>query len=252
MQDICRLCASPAPLAFTKTQLKKHLVRYFRCTECEALQTEAPYWIDEAYQNLNFARDTGMVARTLATGRLILALALDQRLDRNDRLLDFGGGTGLLTRYLRDYGLNGFWCDKYAQNIFALGFESTLAPAKLITAFEVFEHLPQPRQEIAALLAQQPDFLLISTKLYQGQDISWWYLLEDGQHVQFYSKKGLETLAQTHHYHLNTDGSTFHLFSKKKLPTRYLKHLCKKSQSLKIETRARSRWASRTEEDHRA
>ena len=37
-------------------------------------------------------------------------------------VLDIGGGTGLLTRLLRDVGFEAQWSDEYCDNIFAQGF----------------------------------------------------------------------------------------------------------------------------------
>lgn len=252
LQEICRLCSKHSIPVFKKKQLGKLLVQYFLCTSCRSLQTESPTWIEEAYQNLNFAKDTGMVARTLFASHLILELAIAMDFKRDDLLLDHGGGTGLLTRILRDLGLNAFWSDKYAKNIFSLGFEKEISKVpspKLITAFEVFEHLSQPKIEIEALLQQSPDFILFSTKLYQGQDASWWYLLEDGQHLQFYSKEGLELVAKNFNYHFCTEGSTYHLFSKKRLPSNFLKKICKKALKASSQRRAQKKWGSRTQED---
>ncbi len=247
----CRVCDGPTTSLFTKVQLKKYEVHYFRCLQCGGAQTETPFWLEEAYNGFSFAQDTGMVARTLMTSQLSLALAYSFKFSRETFCLDLGGGTGLLTRRLRDCGLNAFWNDKYAKNIFAIGFEDDFSSCHkpvLLTAFEVFEHLAHPQEEIGFFLKKQPDFLLFSTKLYCGQDKNWWYFLEDGQHVQFYSAQGLHLLASRHDYHFCTDGNTFHLFSREKLPQNLFKRLFKLLPS--IEKKAVERWGSRTEMDH--
>jgi len=197
-----------------------------------------------------FALDTGMVARTLFVGRLTLSLGLLLGWDRTATCLDIGGGTGLLTRYLRDHGLDAHWSDKYATNIFARGFDQEIQTPSLMTAFEVFEHLTHPRDDILALLEKKPEVLLFSTKLYTGQGSDWWYFLEDGQHVQFYSAKGLALIADEAGYHFQTEGTSYHLFSRRPLPAQSLKKALRGIDS--AEKRALKLWGSRTESDHSA
>ncbi len=249
MLPSCRVCGCNVEPLFQKQQLDKYAVTYFKCSYCGSCQTETPYWTEEAYNNFTFAIDTGMVARTLKTGRLALALALEKNFSSVDICLDIGGGTGLFTRYLRDFGLNAFWNDKFAKNVFALGFEKEIPvmSPKLITAFEVFEHFVDPKRDIGALFEMDADYYLFSTKLYQNQDENWWYFLADGQHVEFYSQKGLELIGTNYRYHLTTDGSTFHLFSKEKLPANFVKHLLRRTP--KVERKAEKRWPSRTLSD---
>lgn len=246
--SICRLCNGPTKPLFEKLQLQKYEVKYFECLHCQSAQTERPYWIEEAYKDLSFALDTGMVARTLACASLTLALALEINLSQKEFVADFGGGTGLCTRILRDHGLQGLWMDKYATNIFAKGFEAGNEKIKILTAFEVLEHLTEPSLELKALFDLSCDYLLVTTKLYQGQDSSWWYFLEDGQHVQFYSEKALGKIAQEAGYYYYTAGSTYHLFSKIPHPKKIVKSLLKKSP--KAFARAVKKWPSFTEQDH--
>ncbi len=71
----------------------------------------------------------------------------------------------------------------------------------LITAFEVFEHLSHPSVSLAGLFHSNPRFIIASTEIYSGQDVSWWYLTpHQGQHVFFYSRDALRSLASRHHY----------------------------------------------------
>ncbi|MFZ0566293.1 MAG: class I SAM-dependent methyltransferase [Chlamydiales bacterium] len=249
---ICRICHQKCTPLFFKTQLNKYRVQFFRCQECESAQTESPYWLEEAYQECSYALDTGMVARTILTARLTIALALVKQFKPGDVCLDIGGGTGMFTRMLRDAGLNAYWSDQFGENVFAIGFEKELSEVnqpKLLTAFEVFEHFSEPSKEVSKLLETQPSFLLFSTELYQGEDQNWWYFLPNGQHVQFYSKKGLEVLAKRHGYFVQSTGNRFHLFSRTPESPKFLKNLLKISS--KIEKRAKGKWLPRTEIDHR-
>lgn len=141
-------------------------------------------------------------------------------------LIDFGGGTGLLVRLLRDVGIESFWSDEYCENLFARGFEYEkhkmhITPA-LGTSFEVFEHLPNPQESIHNMLTICPN-LLFSTELlpcdipsFQGKCKWWYYGFEHGQHISFYTRKSLESIAKAHHLHFVSYGS-LHCISVKKI-----------------------------------
>lgn len=245
----CRICLGNCTPFFEKKQLDRYNVEYFLCQECGSCQTEEPYWLQETYEQLTFALDTGMVSRTQWATRLALSLALEARLDRDDLCLDLGGGTGLFTRILRDCGLNAKWSDKYADNVFALGFEGELQEElALVTAFEVLEHLPNPREWISEVLKASPRYFLCSTVLYRGQDASWWYFLEDGQHIQFYTETALAKIAASFNYSFASDSHHLHLFSKDPLPKNFLKRVEKNASN--AEELATKRFGSRTESDH--
>lgn len=50
----CNICNNQSKRIFTATVLAKHQVVYFACPVCEFIQTEKPYWLEEAYaSNIN-------------------------------------------------------------------------------------------------------------------------------------------------------------------------------------------------------
>jgi len=251
MIESCRICKGTLVHKFQKKQLN-YLVSYLECQKCHSLQTERPYWLDEAYSDLNFAIDTGMASRTIWTSKLVLALSLLEKFTTEDLCIDFGGGTGLFTRLLRDAGLNAYWDDKYCKNIFSLGFEkeiSTQQTIKLITSFEVLEHLPSPWQTLKSIFLSKPDYFFCSTTLYSGQDLDWWYLLNNGQHVQFYSADGLQFLAQKFGYHLQSRQGTLHLFSREPCHPKLLKKIIKTAEKENLQKKLKHFFGSRTLED---
>ena len=119
---------------------------------------------------------------------------------------------------MRDAGRNFTWSDKYGPNLFARGFEGDASkPHRLVTAFEVFEHLVQVREDLANLFGPGHDFVLVGTVLHQEPDGKWWYFVpESGQHVAFYSERTMEYIGAQCGYRVIT-GKAYSLFMKKNL-----------------------------------
>lgn len=192
----CRLCGGPAEKAFSLTYLKHIPVGLYRCGGCGSLETSPPDWLDEAYADARPVRDVWMAGRT--EGMRALTLLVIRALGmKGPRLLDWGGGNGLLVRMLRDAGIDAYRSDKYVPNYYAVGFDvEDGAKADIMTAFEVFEHSDDPRVLMTEMTAHAPDAILLSTDLYQGQGADWSYIHKDsGKHVFFYSEKGMAILA---------------------------------------------------------
>jgi hypothetical protein len=159
----CKICNGNMTLHDTAQILNKYTVEYYHCPRCGFIQTEEPYWLDEAYTKAIVAGDTGVMARNITnTTNLLFFL---RYVPRNGPCLDFGGGYGVLTRMMRDYGFDFYLYDKYAENLFALGFEGNLNKKyDLITSFENFEHFVNPMEEIEKLV-NISDILYFTTLL---------------------------------------------------------------------------------------
>lgn len=219
---ICSVCGQPMRQVFRGTILQHCDVAYFRCPGCEFLCTETPYWLEEAYSEAIAATDVGLVERNrVMSSRIAASLFFALQLSADERVLDVAGGYGLLVRMLRDYGIDCFWQDKYCQNIFAQSFEwlePTSVPAKAVTAIEVMEHLESPLKFIRDVMKQTgARSFLFTTELYEGAppdpEAWWYYSLETGQHVSFYTRKTLETMAAALDMRFMTCRG-LHLFSK--------------------------------------
>lgn len=191
----CRLCEGAAKERFSLALIGRHRVRYYECDHCGSLQTETPYWLDEAYANSNLSRlDTGAAQRNLTNMGALLAWV---KLAKIRTVVDVGGGDGLLCRLLRDYGVDARLEDRYAANTYAQGFEQDERVAPILyTAFEVLEHYASPKEDLAALFASQPESIVVTTAIYEGQGADWWYLTPDsGQHVFFYTRHAMQIIA---------------------------------------------------------
>jgi hypothetical protein len=212
----CRCCGAKTSPAFTGV-LIGHQVGYFDCPDCGYVQTDAPYWLDQAYADAINDSDTGILVRNWTNARIVIAtlLALGSS---NGNVVDCAGGYGILVRLLRDLGLNAFWSDRYCQNLLAKGFEHSNEKATLVTAFEAFEHFIDPAAELDKLLAIAPN-ILISTELIASpapRHEDWWYYgKHHGQHIGFFRLQTLAKLAKSRGRFLLSDGKAYHLITSK-------------------------------------
>jgi 2-polyprenyl-3-methyl-5-hydroxy-6-metoxy-1,4-benzoquinol methylase len=226
----CCICSGKLAVLFNTTVMFKYDVQYYKCTNCGALQTEKPYWLDEAYKNAITITDIGLLRRNFSLSETVFNI-ISKTFDINKKFLDFGGGYGVLVRLLRDKGLNFYRQDIYCQNIFAINYdisdlETENQQFEAITCFEVFEHVTDPYQLFDELLSFAPN-VLISTSTVPGEINSpddWWYIApETGQHVTFYTLKSLAIIANKYGMNLYSDGTDLHLFTREKLDSNPLK-----------------------------
>ncbi|MEB3340459.1 methyltransferase domain-containing protein, partial [Okeania sp.] len=218
----CKVCGSVSYNFDTAKVLNKYNVDYFQCSNCGFIQTENPFWLDEAYQQAIASSDVGLVSRnqnfSLITENLILNF-----FDADDKFLDYGCGYGLFVRMMRDLGLDFYGYDRYCENIFYEGWEGGIngeEKYELVTAFEVFEHFINPLVEIERIL-QKTRNILFSTKLLPsdnpGVNDWWYYALEEGQHISIFTRKALSFIAQKFKLNLCSDGESLHLLTEKSL-----------------------------------
>lgn len=247
----CRICGEAARPFASKLILGKHQVAYFKCPACGQVQTEEPHWLEEAYRRPASKIDVGMADRCVSTAQTTVALARRLGIGPEEPCLDWGGGTGLFVRLCRDYGMNFFYSDPYAVNVFASGFELDAGnpPSHwaCVTAFEVAEHLPDPLKNFGELFKLSPRHILFSTVLYSGQAADWWYFTDNGQHVAFYNRRSLEIVGHHYGYQLASNDCDLHLFSRERVRDGILDS-CRKSRE-KQSTRYRKVHGSRIQSD---
>lgn len=217
----CRICERMTVGFGSARVMQKYDVSYFRCPVCGFVQSEEPYWLEEAYSVPIAAGDVGLVSRNVqlakTTERVIKA-----GFSAAGRFLDFGGGYGLLVRLMRDAGYDFYRYDRWCPNLFAQGLDwepATPPPQfELVTAYEVLEHLTEPVPEIERMLQLSRNVLFSTVLLPPGNPGpgQWWYYTpESGQHVSLYTRRALETLAERFQLRLLTDGQGLHLLTEK-------------------------------------
>ena len=184
----------------------QHQARYYECGACHALQIPDVPWLAAAYRHEGAGhacdRDTGRLRRCFSASWYLFVLKSVGVVPSSARLLDWGGGHGLLSRMLRDVGIDAWSYDPHVPvPLFSADQalsddEAVEGSFDVVTAFEVLEHLVDPvgtAGSIRRILAPGAT-VVVSTGVYRsGQhDESWHYLaVEGGQHITFWSEAAL-------------------------------------------------------------
>lgn len=215
----CRACGNDLDRA-VRLPVRQVPTDLYRCGQCGLYEFPAPDWLDAAYADPIAAIDVGIATRCLYAARVTEALVRAEKLGSR-RHLDYGGGYGLLTRQLRDRGIDMYHQDPLAENLFAQTFEGDLQDDYgAITLIEVFEHLSDPL-ELMETLSRHAQLIIISTVLVPDpiENIAdWWYLIPDlGQHITFYTPAALVEIADQIGMNMVTNGVNLHVFSHRAL-----------------------------------
>jgi 2-polyprenyl-3-methyl-5-hydroxy-6-metoxy-1,4-benzoquinol methylase len=218
----CKICNSSTSYLFTQKVLKKYNVDYFKCDSCNFISTDEPFWLTESYQDAIADADTGILERNIKFKKVV-PFIIKIYFNPKGKFLDYGAGYGIFVRMMRDNGYDFWWQDEYCNNLFARKFDiktlSNDTKFELLTAFEVFEHLKDPKSEVKKML-QFSDNILFSTILTDSvsEIKDWWYLSpETGQHISLFSKQSLQKLALELRLNFYSNGYNFHLLSSKKI-----------------------------------
>lgn len=223
----CKVCNKENNSIFSGIILNKYNIKYYHCDNCGFLQTEEPYWIEESYAESINISDTGYMQRNLNLSKK-LTILLSILFEKDAKFLDYAGGYGVFVRLMRDIGFDFYWDDKFTSNLFARGFEYNQQFIDAVTTFESFEHYVYPLQEIEKMLSISKT-IIFSTELVPNpipKPKEWWYYgLDHGQHICFYSEKTLKFIA--YKYSLNYQNlGAIHILTDRRLP-KYTKYLLK-------------------------
>jgi hypothetical protein len=215
--QLCPIDSGKMVPYFSERIMGKYDVQYYVCEDCSLIQTETPYWLDEAYSRALSVRDTGIMERNLhnalrATATIWLLAG------KRANVVDVAGGYGLLVRMLRDIGFHCVWDDKYCDNLMATGFECPDGfTADVACAFEVFEHVADPCAFFAEIAARfQCRYLIFSTEEFvTPPDRIWnYFAFGTGQHITFYSRESIARMASLAGWCYYALPRHLHLFAK--------------------------------------
>ena len=194
-----------------------------RCKTCgTSWFAESQLWMSEAYKDSIAALDTGCVRRSKKFVDLIAPYLLTK--GREGRVLDWGAGSGLTVRQLRDLGIDTWAYEPYGECPLAKGFcykseiEADESEFCTVLAQEVFEHLEDIRGFLESALARSEDLIFTTAIVTSKVSRDWWYLLpETGQHISFLSMEGIVYICRelSLHYCRSDDGSV-HLLTRRK------------------------------------
>ena len=209
---LCRLCGGNAKNVFSVMYLGKYQVKLYRCDSCQSLQTEKPYWLEEAYaEGPVHKNDPDYLRRGLQVYAMAKMLRLLLRIRLDEIILDYGGGIGIVPRLLADDGITARNFDAYTKTVFGETLDFTnfsdSQAVGLVILSEVLEHLPSPAKDLETVFRLRPRYIYAGTTIYSGEGPDWHYLAaETGQHVFFYSKMGIAKLAKAWGYTAYTYG----------------------------------------------
>ncbi|NEX60834.1 class I SAM-dependent methyltransferase [Noviherbaspirillum sp. 17J57-3] len=199
------------------------LVHYALCGECGyCFAPEMCAWPLEKFEALIYNADYVKVDPDYVSlrpkGSAHMLRGMFPNLPSTVRHLDYGGGSGIMSDLLREAG----WTSRsYDPFVHKDTQPAQLGKFDFITAFEVFEHVPDARQLIGTLgsLLEDGGMLLFSTLLsdgqvHPGQRPGWWYASPRNGHISLFSRKALAVLAVEYGYNFGSFNENLHIMCK--------------------------------------
>ena len=190
-----------------------------KCASCRFTFVSEPFWLAASFSSALNRMDVGSVDRSLLVADFVHGL-LGRRSPRASwSVLDIGGGDGLVTRVLRDRGVDCRWVDPYCEPVYYVG--PKVRPEDhfdLAVMSEVALHLPDPVGTFDGLLRQADRVLFTAVVPPDTVPQDWWYLMPStGQHIAFYPTSAIAAMAERLGVEWCSDGKFFHLLSRKKI-----------------------------------
>jgi len=214
----CPICGGIANIALLSQGHDLLSRPLFQCSECSFCYFDTSDWSGEPFSEELNELDLGSVARCLLVADFVTAVFPSRTTEY--RVLDWGGGDGLLTRVLRDRGVNCVWHDPFVEPRFVGDSRyDDRTHINLTVVSEVFLHLTDPVSAMKLLLSKSDVVIMTAVVPPREFDAKWWYLMPaTGQHVAFYPKNSLQALAAQTNSCTCSDGRFFHVFSHRRLP----------------------------------
>ncbi|MGZ5207034.1 MAG: class I SAM-dependent methyltransferase [Caldimonas sp.] len=129
--------------------------------------------------------------------------------------LDYGGGSGLLSEHLRKKGWDSRTYDPFVDRNRLV---RDLGRFDLVTAFEVFEHVPDINVLFSDLqsLVKADGLIMFSTllsdgEIARGRPLSWWYAAPRNGHISLFSSQSLRMCLNQRGFNLASASANLHL-----------------------------------------
>ncbi len=231
----CPICSSRDVFLFGSVDFNRHCIAedigfepsginidYYICKECDFLYSpEICAWKKAVFEsriyNSDYSKyDPEYLEKRPKDNFKFLAKQFGGNHEKISHL-DYGGGNGALTKMLNEHGIN-------SQNFEPFSSNPVFPASKfnLITAFEVFEHVPDPNQimvNISKLLDDTGIFISTTSvsdgHINFGKALDWWYVAPRNGHICIYSEKSLKILANRYGLHFKIMKNGNQVFWKK-------------------------------------
>lgn len=226
----CKVCAGASPLFgvvdFHKSCLEAQKgplplsgspVYYRRCQRCGFTFTgDFDTWTPAAFARHIYNKQYIEVDPEFAEARPKQSAAwvaqMFESAKDSIRVLDYGGGAGVLAEQLRAQGFTVSTYDPFSR------FNQLPAETfDLITCFEVMEHLPHPRKTVATVLSllRRPGVVVFSTivqpESFLSMGLNWWYAAPRNGHISLYTKGALARLFEPHGFKCGSFTDALHI-----------------------------------------
>lgn len=129
--------------------------------------------------------------------------------------LDYGGGSGLLSKQLREKGWDSQTYDPYVDRSVSV---RGIGPFDLVTAFEVFEHVPDVNVLFDDLqtLVKVDGAIMFSTLLSDGEigrhrPLTWWYASPRNGHISLFSAQSLRLCLNRRGFNFASASANLHV-----------------------------------------
>jgi SAM-dependent methyltransferase len=193
-------------------------IYYHRCPECQFIFTTAlDHFSNDDFQRHVYNDQYLLIDPDFKDARPRHNAALVARLlseVKPARILDYGGGNGMLAELLREAGFR----DLTTYDPFVPRFaEKPQGQFDCVICFEVLEHSTDPAGTLKDITAMLTDtgIILLSTLLQpidiDRQGLAWWYAAPRNAHVSLYSTASLTKLAQATGFRVYSFDQSYHV-----------------------------------------
>jgi hypothetical protein len=236
LSKICPICTSQAQMLdvvdfnqscieFTggKLPLSGKPLYYHFCDECgfcfcPEMHGWTPQMFEEFVYNQQYIEVDPDYVKTRPENHSRMLHSTFKSIPGHFKHLDYGGGSGLLANLMTGFGWGSISFDPFVDRDVQL---ASLGKFHLISAFEVFEHVP----DIDALMNQlstlmeDDGLIMFSTLISDGhidpkKRLSWWYAAPRNGHISLFSKKSLALTAKKHQFNFGSFSNGLHVFFK--------------------------------------